>query len=45
MRLGARLALEDNRRFFASCGFTETSLHHHDGFSEPTWVMMERRLD
>jgi predicted N-acetyltransferase YhbS len=45
MRLGVRLALEDNRRFFASCGFTETSLHRHDGFSEPTWVMMERRLD
>src|SRR5262245_60039496 len=28
MRLGVRLALEDNRRFFAACGFTETTLHH-----------------
>src|SRR6266852_3022336 len=45
MRLGVRLALEDNRRFFASCGFTETTLHRHEGFSEPTWVMMERRLE
>jgi hypothetical protein len=45
MRLGVRLALEDNRRFFASCGFTETTLHRHEGFSEPTWVTMERRLD
>jgi GNAT superfamily N-acetyltransferase len=45
MRLGVRLALDDNRRFFASCGFVETTLHRHEGFSEPTWVMMERRLD
>lgn len=45
LRLGVRLVLEDNRRFFASCGFVETTLHRHEGFSEPTWVMMERRLD
>jgi GNAT superfamily N-acetyltransferase len=45
MRLGVRLALDDNRRFFASCGFVDTTLHRHEGFSEPTWVMMERRLD
>jgi ribosomal protein S18 acetylase RimI-like enzyme len=45
MRLGVRLALHDNRRFFASYGFVETTLHRHEGFSEPTWVMMERRLD
>ena len=45
MTLGVRLALEDNRRLFASCGFEETTLHRHDGFSEPTWVTMERRLD
>ena len=44
LRLGVRLALEDNRRFFASCGFAETTLHCHEGFSEPTWVLMERRL-
>jgi len=41
---GARLELEDNRRLFASCGFEETTLHRHEGFSEPTWVTMERRL-
>ncbi len=45
LRLGVRLALEDNRRFFASCGFVETTLHRHEGFSDPTWVMMERWLD
>jgi hypothetical protein len=44
MALGVRLVLDDNRRLFASCGFVETTLHHHEGFSEPTWVAMERRL-
>ena len=44
MRLGARLALEDNRQLFKSCGFEETALNRHEGFSEPTWVRMERRL-
>ena len=45
MHLGVRLALEDNRRLFTSCGFVEAELLGHDGFSEPTWVRMERRLD
>ena len=45
MHLGVRLGLEDNRRLFASCGFVEVSRHSHAGFSEPTWVRMERRLD
>jgi ribosomal protein S18 acetylase RimI-like enzyme len=44
MTLGVRLGLQDNRRLFASCGFVETTLHRHEGFSEPTWVAMERRL-
>lgn len=44
IRLGVRLALEDNRRLFASCGFEDTTLQRHEGFTEPTWVMMERRL-
>jgi len=45
VRLGVRLALEDNHRFFVSCGFVETTLHSHEGFTEPTWVTMERRLE
>ena len=45
MHLGVRLALDDNRRLFRSCGFAETTLHRHEGFDEPTWVRMERRLD
>ena len=45
MTLGVRLELEENRRFFRSCGFEDASLRSHEGFSEPTWVLMERRLD
>jgi ribosomal protein S18 acetylase RimI-like enzyme len=45
MHLGVRLPLVDNRRLFATCGFVETGLHAHQGFSEPTSVTMERRLD
>ena len=44
MTLGVRLELEENRRLFRSCGFEETTFRSHEGFSEPTWVMMERRL-
>jgi ribosomal protein S18 acetylase RimI-like enzyme len=44
MTLGVRLELDDNRRLFRSCGFEDVSLRSHEGFSEPTWVMMERRL-
>ena len=45
MHLGVRLPLEDNRRFFAACGFEDAELLSHEGFSEPTWVRMERRLE
>jgi ribosomal protein S18 acetylase RimI-like enzyme len=44
MTLGVRLELEENRRFFRSCGFVDAALRSHDGFSAPTWVLMERRL-
>jgi len=42
--LGVRLVLDDNRRFFAAHGFQETTLHRHEGFTDPTWVTMERHL-
>jgi ribosomal protein S18 acetylase RimI-like enzyme len=45
MHLGVRLPLADNRRFFRSCGFEDVEFLSHEGFSEPTWVRMERRLD
>jgi GNAT superfamily N-acetyltransferase len=35
LTLGVRLALPDNRRLFASCGFVETTRHRHEGFREP----------
>ena len=44
MTLGVRLELEENRRFFRSVGFADASFRSHEGFSEPTWVLMERRL-
>jgi ribosomal protein S18 acetylase RimI-like enzyme len=44
MHLGVRLELDDNRRLFLSCGFTDAEFLSHEGFSEPTWVRMERRL-
>jgi ribosomal protein S18 acetylase RimI-like enzyme len=44
MTLGVRLGLEENRRLFRSCGFEDVELRSHAGFSEPTWVLMERRL-
>lgn len=44
MHLGVRLELEDNRRLFVSCGFVDAAFLSHEGFSEPTWVRMEKRL-
>jgi ribosomal protein S18 acetylase RimI-like enzyme len=44
MTLGVRLELEENRRLFRSCGFEELEFRSHEGFTEPTWVLMERRL-
>ena len=44
LTLGVRLELEDNRRLFKSCGFEDVELRSHEGFREPTWVFMERRL-
>lgn len=45
MHLGVRLVLDDNRRLFLSCGFVDAERLSHEGFSEPTWVRMERTLD
>ena len=40
--LSTRLALADNRRLFARCGFIETEQHAHPGYAHPTFVDMER---
>jgi predicted N-acetyltransferase YhbS len=42
--LAVRLALAGNRALFASCGFRETVLHTHPGYTEPTFVDMEKAL-
>jgi ribosomal protein S18 acetylase RimI-like enzyme len=42
--LSTRLALADNRKLFASCGFIETARHAHPGYAEPTFVDMVKQL-
>ncbi len=42
--LDTRLVLADNRALFAAAGFAEISLHAHPGYSEPTFVRMEKWL-
>ncbi|MCW3473379.1 GNAT family N-acetyltransferase [Limobrevibacterium gyesilva] len=44
LHLSVRLALADNRRLFQACGFRETAMHAHPGYSAPTFVDMEKRL-
>ncbi len=42
--LGVRIALPENQRLFAYHGFVEVSRHAHDGYPEPTWIRMRKRL-
>ncbi len=42
--LETRLVLMDNRRLFAGAGFREVSLHAHPGYTDPTFVLMEKPL-
>lgn len=44
LHLGVRLALPGNRRLFARLGFTETTLHAHHGYAQPTWTAAEKWL-
>ncbi len=44
MTLGVRLELEENRQLFRSCGFEDFEVRRHEGYTEPTWVLMERQL-
>ena len=44
VHVGVRLVLHGNRRLFAGMGFCETVLHSHEGFTDPTWVEMEKPL-
>lgn len=42
--LSTRLVLADNRRLFAACGFVETQIQAHPGYTYPTFVDMEKSL-
>jgi predicted N-acetyltransferase YhbS len=44
IHLSTRLVLLDNRHLFAVCGFIETTREAHPGYSEPTFVNMQKRL-
>ncbi|MDR6287877.1 GNAT superfamily N-acetyltransferase [Inquilinus ginsengisoli] len=44
LTLGVRLALDGNRRFFRSLGFTDGALHAHPGYDRPTWVEMTKAI-
>lgn len=42
LSLNVRLALDDNQRLFAACGFRRVALASHAGFAEPTIAIMEK---
>ncbi len=44
LHVRVRIALEENRRLFAACGFTATRQGAHPGYDAPTFVVMEKAL-
>ena len=44
VRLGVRIVLTDNQRFFASLGYAEYSREAHEGFDHPTSINMRKAL-
>ena len=45
VRLQVRLVQERNRALYASCGYKVHSYGSHAGYEEPTFVMLEKRLN
>jgi predicted N-acetyltransferase YhbS len=45
MTLRVRLALEENQRLFAGFGFAPVGQGAHPGYREPTFMVMEKRLE
>ena len=43
--IGRLSAHPAHRRLFASCGFMEVAMRAHPGYSAPTFVEMEKRLN
>jgi tRNA threonylcarbamoyladenosine biosynthesis protein TsaE len=44
LTVATRLVLTDNRLMFATCGFRETTVHAHEGYDHPTFVVLDRGL-
>jgi ribosomal protein S18 acetylase RimI-like enzyme len=44
VRLGVRIVLTENQRFFTSLGYVETSREAHEGFDHPTSINMRKTL-
>ena len=44
LRIQVRIALTGNQALFQSCGFVETGREAHPGYTEPTTILMEKRL-
>ena len=44
IRLNVRLALEKTRAFYKSLGYSHFCYGTHPGFTEPTYVILEKRL-
>jgi hypothetical protein len=44
VRLGVRIVLTENQRFFTALGYVETSREAHAGFDYPTSINMRKSL-
>jgi predicted N-acetyltransferase YhbS len=44
VRLGVRIVLTENQRFFTSLGYVEISREAHEGFDHPTSINMRKTL-
>jgi ribosomal protein S18 acetylase RimI-like enzyme len=44
VRLGVRIVLSENQRFFTALGYVETSREAHPGFDYPTSINMRKAL-
>ena len=44
VQLGVRVQLTGNQRLFKSLGYVVTGAHAHEGYAEPTYLTMEKRL-
>lgn len=44
VRVGVRLQLPQNRRFYERLGYTLLAEHQHPGHAEVTWIEMRREV-